>query len=232
MEWKDCDMETVVTWIFAGGEISYPFMETYIKKNRADRIIAVDGGLVAVNQLGICPTHIVGDFDTVDAELLKQYQLEKQIVIREFQPKKDLTDGQIAIELALELGSTKMVLFGATGKRLDHLLGNLYLLYMAEQDGACCEIVDAYNRVRLLRANQHYKIEKKTQFGRYISLLPFTDRVEGVTLIGFQYPLTDFTITRFFQPTLGISNEVVEESGDIWFSEGILICVESEDAPK
>ena len=37
-------------------------------------------------------------------------------------------------------------------------------------------------------------------------------------------------MTRFKNPTLGISNEVVEESGDIWFSEGILICVESVDA--
>ena len=225
-------MKTVVTWIFAGGEISYGFIETYIKKNQADRVIAVDGGLAVVNQLGICPTHIVGDFDTVDITLLEKYQSEKQIEIRKFQPKKDWTDGQIAIELALELGSTKITLFGATGKRLDHLLGNLHLLYMAEQGGACCEILDSYNRVRLLRANQHYRIEKKTQFGKYISLLPFTDQVEGITLVGFQYPLTDFTMTRFCNPTLGISNEVVEENGDIWFSDGILICVESSDIQK
>ena len=61
---------------------------------------------------------------------------------------------------------------------------------MAEQNGACCEILDAYNRVQLLRSNQYYRIEQKTQFGSYISLLPFTDRVEGITLTGFQYPLT------------------------------------------
>lgn len=224
------EMKTIVTWIFAGGEISYEFIQTYRKEHQADRIIAVDGGLMVTDRLGIRPTHIVGDFDTVNIELLRQYQSDPRVVIRKFQPKKDLTDGQIAIELALELCSTKIVLFGATGKRLDHLLGNLYLLYLAERDGACCEMVDAYNRIRLLRARQHYKIEKKTQFGTYVSLLPFTDQVEGITLTGFQYPLVDFTMTRFLNPTLGISNEVVEESGDIWFSDGILICIESVDA--
>ncbi len=222
-------MKTVVTWIFAGGEIPYELIETYRKKNQADWVIAVDGGLAAMERLEICPTHIVGDFDTVDTRLLEQYQLEKQVVIRKFQPKKDFTDGQIAIELALELCSTKIVLFGATGRRLDHLLGNLDLLYMAEQNGACCEILDAYNRVQLLRSNQYYRIEQKTQFGSYISLLPFTDRVEGITLTGFQYPLTNYTMTRFLNPTLGISNEIVEESGTIWFSDGILICIESTD---
>ncbi len=223
-------MRTGVTWIFAGGEISDGFVQMYMEKSRADWIVAVDGGLAAVNRLGISPTHIVGDFDTVNAELLEQYRADPKIVIRKFQPKKDLTDGQIAVELALELGSTRVVVFGATGKRLDHLLGNLDLLYLAERDGACCEIVDACNRIRLLRAKRHYRIEQKMQFGTYVSLLPFTDRVEGITLKGFLYPLVDFTMTRFKNPTLGISNEVVEESGDIWFSEGILICVESVDA--
>ena len=222
-------MKTVVTWIFAGGEIQEDFVADYAKENQADQIVAVDGGLAVVDRLGLCPTYIVGDFDTVSSELLKKYQLEKQVVVRKFQPKKDLTDGEIAVEVALELGSTKIVLFGTTGKRLDHLLGNLSLLYLAERDGASCEILDAYNRIRLLRCRQQYWIERGTQFGRYVSFLPFTDKVEGVTLTGFQYPLKDFTMTRFFNPTLGISNEIVEERGGIWFSEGILFCVESRD---
>ncbi len=88
-------MKTVVTWIFAGGEIQEDFVADYAKENQADQIVAVDGGLAVVDCLGLCPTYIVGDFDTVSSELLKKYQLEKQVVVRKFQPKKDLTDGEI-----------------------------------------------------------------------------------------------------------------------------------------
>lgn len=222
-------MGAVVTWIFSGGEIQDEFVEAYCKNNQVDWIIAVDGGLAVLERLGLRPAYIVGDFDTVDTKVLEKYQSDGQVVVREYQPEKDLTDGQIAVELALKLCSTKVVLFGATGKRLDHLLGNLHLLYMAERDGAVCEILDIRNRVRLLRGGNTYWVEQKTQFGKYVSLVPFTDVVKGITLTGFKYPLTDFTMTRFINPTLGISNEVVEERGSIWFSDGILICVESRD---
>lgn len=222
-------MKTVITWIFAGGLIQEEFIKEYSKMNQADRIIAVDGGLVSVDRLGLRPTHIVGDFDTIERELLEQYQSDQKIQVRKFRPEKDLTDSQIAVELALELHSTQIVLFGATGSRLDHVLGNLHLLSMAEQKGVSCEILDANNRIFLLKAGKEYPVEKKTQFGTYLSLIPFTDRVEGITLTGFKYPLTDFTMTRFANPTLGLSNEIAEENGRIWFSKGMLICVESRD---
>lgn len=222
-------MGSVVTWIFSGGEIQDDFVASYCKRNSADQIIAVDGGLAVLGRIGLRPTYIVGDFDTVDAAILEKYRSDAQIVVREFQPEKDLTDGQIAVELALKLWSTQIVLFGATGKRLDHLLGNLHLLYLAEQNGASCEILDAQNRIGLLRCKKTYRLEQKTQFGTYVSLIPFTDVVKGITLTGFKYPLTDYTMTRFSDPTLGISNEVVEEYGSIWFSDGVLICVESRD---
>lgn len=222
-------MKTVITWIFAGGMIQEEFVKEYIGMNRADRIIAVDGGLLSVDRLGLHPTHIVGDFDTVERELLEYYRADEKIQIRKFQPEKDLTDSQIAVELALELHSTKIVFFGATGSRLDHVLGNLHLLSMAEQKGVFCEILDANNRIFLLEAGKEYPVAKRKQFGIYISLIPFTDSVEGITLTGFKYPLTDFTMTRFTNPTLGLSNEIVEEKGSIWFSKGVLICVESRD---
>jgi len=222
-------MKTVVTWIFAGGMIENKWIADYTRVHQADWLIAVDGGLAVMDSLKLHPTHIVGDFDTVEQGLLKKYQLDKEIQIRKFQPKKDLTDSQIAMEVALELNSNKIILFGATGSRLDHVIGNLHLLSMAEQKGVSCEMLDLNNRISLLKAGREYQISKSAQYGKYISLIPFTDRVEGITLKGFQYPLTDFTMTRFTNPTLGISNELVEEAGSICFSDGMLLCVESKD---
>jgi len=219
-------MKEVVTWIFAGGEIQEDFLEHYLKTNRADTIIAADAGLAAVDQFQLPVQYLVGDFDSIHQKLLEKYLSNPKIQVRKFQPEKDLTDSQIAVELALEIGSTQIVLFGCTGNRLDHLLGNLHLLYMAEQKGVVCEMLDKYNRIRILKPGVDYILNQKTLFGKYVSLIPFTDRVEGLTLYGFRYPLTDFTLTRFENPTLGISNELAKEKGRIRFLKGELICIE------
>ena len=64
--------------------------------------------------------------------------MEEQI--RQFNPVKDATDTQIAIELAMELGSRKITLVGGTGTRLDHVLGNIQTLYLPFAKGIDCRI--------------------------------------------------------------------------------------------
>ena len=65
--------------------------------------------------------------------------------------------------------------------------------------------------------------------GKYVSFLPYTEQVLGITLTGFQYPLKKKNIRRGEEAGLCISNEVAEEMGQIVFDEGVLICVESCD---
>ena len=45
-------------------------------------VIAVDGGLAAVKSLNIRPDAIVGDFDTVKGELLKEYRSDRRHSLR------------------------------------------------------------------------------------------------------------------------------------------------------
>ncbi len=54
--------------------------------------------------------------------------------------EKDQTDTDIALEWALEQQATKIRLFGATGGRLDHLFGNVQLLFKGK-DGQI-ELID------------------------------------------------------------------------------------------
>lgn len=71
----------------------------------------------------------------------------------------------------------------------------------------------------------------KTQaYGHYVSLLPLTDSVKGVTLGGFKYPTENLTFYR--EQTLGVSNEIVQEEATVEFSDGIFIVVESQDERK
>ena len=86
------------TLILLGGNL---YQGRGYQKEKFDYVIAADGGLIAAEKMGILPTHIVGDFDTVPKEMVDFYQ-KKNIPVRIFQPEKDMTDVQIAVEMEVE----------------------------------------------------------------------------------------------------------------------------------
>lgn len=66
--------------------------------------------------------YIVGDFDSLPGEILERYRQEGEIPIRTYNPVKDATDTKIALDKALEEGSTEIWILGATGTRIDHVV--------------------------------------------------------------------------------------------------------------
>ena len=218
------------TVIISGGRIERDFALPFLKNEVFDQIIAVDNGLKLLYENQIRPTWIVGDFDTAAPELVEYYQRQTDIPIRRFNPVKDSTDSQIAIELALELGSSEITILGGTGTRLDHVLGNIQSLMLARKKGVSCIILDAYNRIRLMDGVVHLK--KSEQYGKYVSLLPLTTEVTGVDLRVFKYELTDYTFTSTGSAGLGVSNEITAEVAEIRIKTGIFVLIESRDEPK
>ncbi|MCI8584319.1 MAG: thiamine diphosphokinase [Lachnospiraceae bacterium] len=216
----------VHTLIISGGSIEVDLALLLLEKNY-DHIIAVDGGLGFCMEQKIRPTRIVGDFDTLPPKILKWYREHTKIEIRKYNPVKDATDTQIAVELALELGSQEITILGGTGTRLDHVLGNIQTLYMALEKGVDCRILDGHNRIRLIR--ERWVIKRAEQYGTYFSLIPYTEEVYGVTLKGAKYPLRDYHFTIFGTGSLGVSNEIMEEQVEISIKKGILILIESKD---
>lgn len=208
--------------IITGGELASLFLADYVNNHPSELLIVVDGALEITHSLGIKPDYIVGDFDTVNKELLDCY--DDDIILRH-PPEKDQTDTELAIETALSLGCNRLVFFGATGSRLDHSLGNIFLLERLLKQGIAAEIFDENNRLYL--KNQAFILNRKEIRGDFISLLPLTETVEKVTLCGFKYPVENLTFYR--EKTLGISNEITEEEASVKFSDGIFIVVESRD---
>ena len=88
-----------------------------------------------------------------------------------------------------------------------------------------CALVDAHNRIRMIR--QGLKIRKEEQYGKYESLLAFGGSAEKITLTGFYYPLHGYTMRA--GDGIGISNEITEEVAEICLESGTLIVVESRD---
>ena len=83
--------------IVSGGSIDINFSKEYIKDKKYDRIIAADSGLAHCKEIGIEPTDILGDFDSLkNKELLEEYR-KKGIPLREFPTRKDYTDTHLAV---------------------------------------------------------------------------------------------------------------------------------------
>lgn len=215
------------TLIISGGNIGIDLALGLLKIKRFDHIIGVDGGLKFCYDHKIVPTRIVGDFDTLSPEILTWYKKNTQIEIREYNPVKDATDTQIAVELALSLGSDHVTILGGTGTRLDHVLGNIQSLYLALEKGVDCEILDEHNRIRLIQGE--YRIKKTEQYGKYVSLIPFTTDVNGVTLEGLKYPVQDQHFTVQGSGGFGVSNEIAADEARISLKQGIFIMIESKD---
>ena len=188
-------------------------------------IIAGDRGLEALYKLKIIPNHVVGDFDSVSAEILEFYKKQSQITFHTFNSEKDNTDTDIALQLAIGLKSSRITIRGALGKRMDHALANIHILKDALEANIPCQIIDEHNRIYLI--NKEMTLEKDKVYGKYVSLIPLTSIVEGLTLTGFKYPLNHYTLP--IGTSLGISNEMIEDIAHIEMKKGILIVIESKD---
>ena len=185
-----------------------------------DFIICADGGLNYLDNLNIIPNLIVGDFDSVDESLLVKYQNIKTI---RFSKDKDYTDTELAIEEAIKSGYREIIIFGATGTRLDHTMANMMLIEKYLKENVEIKIIDNNNIVQILDKN--IIINKKT--GYYLSIVPITECIEGITLNGLKYPLDNVNVQR--GSTLCISNEIVDDKAIIQLSKGIGLLFLSRD---
>lgn len=207
--------------ILTGGSLDLAFACSYIKQWKPDQIITADKGLVYARQCGIEPDVILGDFDSCDKTVMDEFSTEQKILVP---CEKDDTDTGLAMQKAIEMGADEILILGATGTRLDHVMGNMGQLVFAARHGVFAQIVDPCNRISVVKNGQ--KIRREGQFGKYISLIPVYE-AKGVTLKGFKYPLNNDTLV--FHESWGISNELEKDEGSIYYKEGILLLIESKD---
>lgn len=213
--------------IVSGGNTEIDFLSDYLAQYTFSYIIAVDKGLEAIHRLSLSPTHLVGDFDSVDRAILDLYRGRADITEEVLVPEKDDTDTEHAVCMALSLPVDAICMVGCTGTRMDHTFGNVHVLMRAFERGVDAWIVDRHNVIRLISG--HFVVKKKEQFGQYISLFPFSGKVTGITLFGFKYPLSDASLSPADCYSLCVSNELLEEQGVIEIKEGVMVYFETRD---
>lgn len=206
--------------IFTGGSLSPEFLKEI---RRDDVLIAADRGALYLIEHGIRPHFAVGDFDSITAEERERVRLNSERMISVDAVEKDWTDTEMAFETALDMEPTHILMLGATGTRLDHTLANVHIMIRAMQHHISCTLQDEHNY--LILTTSEALVEDRGY--QYVSLLPLTPEVTGISLEGFQYPLDKATL-RMGQ-SLGISNKLVGPSGTVTIDSGLLLIIQSRD---
>ena len=213
--------------IISGGTIEDGFAKQFLRENTFDYIIAADRGLEFCDRAGISVDYIVGDFDSIDVQLIDAYEKDGSIAIDRYNPVKDYTDTGIAMRKAVEMGAAEVYFIGATGTRMDHSMSNIFCLYYLYKKNIRGVIMDAHNRITM-PLKKSFSISAQEQYGKFISFFPYTAEVTKLTLQGFQYPVTDRTMT-IGDEGLFVSNQLAATEGHVSYQDGIMIMIESRD---
>lgn len=184
-------------------------------------VFCADGGYANACAAGLRPDFLIGDWDSGSRP-------ELEVPCVTLPVEKDVTDLQAAMEQALSMGITSLLLCGCTGGRLDHTASNLLLLEWLARRGGAGMIVDEDNEVRLLTPG-HVWVEDRPHY-HYLSLIPLDQTVSGVSLGGTKYPLTQARLTR--GDTLSISNEPRQRMLEITISSGRALLIRSQREEK
>jgi len=200
--------------IISGGVITnYEYIKAYIKDS--DTIICADSGYNHAVKMGLAPSIVVGDFDSIG-------ELPQDVPCLQYPSQKDLTDTEIAIEYARNKGFRDFLLLGVTGSRIDHSLTNILLLKNILARGEQAVIVDEHNKVMITDS----QLSLHEPPGSIVSLIPLTD-CRGVTTENLDYPLCDADM--FIGKGLGVSNIMTGSNAGVSVKNGVLLVIIAKD---
>ena len=192
------------------------FLGDEIRRAGDPVIICTDGAAERMREIGRAPDLIVGDMDSVDEATLQYFEAKGSRIVRH-SAHKDETDTQLALERAFEMDPEGIRIFGALGGRIDHALANISLLVMCAKRGINAKIVN--KDCELFVVDGSCVIDGRE--GETVSLLPLSSDVRGITLGGFEYPLSD-AVMEIGVP-YGISNRLTRARGKISVESGYLL---------
>ena len=193
-------------------------------------VVAADGGWAKAKALGLSPTVLVGDADSLSEEAFAAAAATPGIEVARSRQDKDESDTELAVLAAFRRGARRVIVLGALGgKRFDHALANVGLLALPSPGQGAVELLDATTRVRLLRGAAAGQDQAELVLdgppGDVVSLLPFGAAAEGVTTDGLLFPLRGETLPP--GPARGLSNVRTSPTARVSLRAGGLLIVET-----
>lgn len=213
------------TVIISGGQIEEGFVEEILAQHEDAHVVGVDKGMEYLYHHNILPHYIVGDFDSVDQEVIQYYRTETNVAIREYNPIKDATDTENAIRLSITLGSKEIYILGATGGRVDHLWANIQTLSIACKANVKAYILDKRNKIMVI--DKPCVLKRSEAYGKYLSVFSLSGEIYEFSLKGTKWSLEHHTLRPM--DSLTVSNQFQSEEVEIDFSSGLLVVMETKD---
>jgi len=200
--------------IMANGQ--YGDLAFYARKfSGAECILCADGGANFACQLGWRPAAVIGDMDSILPEVRSHYS-EMGVPFTLLPRRKDETDTQKVLALAMEMGATEIIMLGTLGGRLDHTLSNIYSgIDLLKQD---IKISHISPEVCIYLVNRD--LELWGEKGDLVSILSLSDTAQGVTISGFEYPLQNVCLEK--GDPFAISNVMTGTRAVVHLQEGVL----------
>lgn len=207
---------TKACYIIAGGEID----KSGFCKNLNDYYtICADSGFDNAIKLDLTPNVVLGDFDSISDEGIFQVD-NMEIKKIKFPSEKDMTDTELAINYAIDIGFNEIMIIGALGSRFDHSLSNIFNLFKYRNYNI--KLVNTNNEITLI--NKSLELEKDDFF---YSIIPLTIEGIKVNLTGFYYDSKELLIEM--GSSIGISNQIKNRKAKIELLDGIGILIKAKD---
>ncbi len=209
--------------VVAGGEcLELTTLVKIIKESSL--VVAADLGAEHLLRAGRVPDAVIGDLDSCDKGIIERIKETKCEFVK-LAEEKDLTDTEAAIDYCIARGYQEVLVAAALkGKRLDHLFGNVFLLPKYVKKGLKVRLIDDSGRFLEVISREISFSGKK---GTFVSLIPISETVNGVTTKGLKYDLDEADLTQ--GNTLGISNQIENEDVVIKLDEGLLLVIKEKD---
>ena len=181
-----------------------------------DLVIAADGGLDSLISLGITPDLVLGDMDSVSADLGDTERIVYPV-------RKDETDSFLAYFEGAKRGYTEFVLYGCVGGREDHTYANYSLLVYAAKRGhkvtlvgKVCDTTALVNESAVLCGAP----------ASHLSVFAFGSEARGVSIRGAEYEAEDVILTPDFP--LGVSNRFQSTPVTVEVRDGALLIMQEK----
>ena len=175
----------------------------------ATSIICCDGAVNNLVDHGLKPTHIIGDMDSISLELKNKY--EDMLIHIEEQNENDLRK---ALKWAENNGGKKASILGATGKRDDHSLANIFTL-LEFPSNLGMDIVTDYGKFSVVKDEQKFA----SFTGEQVSLFSADNTIE-ITTTSLKYNLNSKQLTNLY---FGSLNESINDVFTISISHGKIL---------
>jgi thiamine pyrophosphokinase len=184
-----------------------------------DFILCADGGTRHALAMDLAPRLVIGDFDSLSPHEIVEAESKGAQIVR-YPHDKNETDLELAIDHALDLEPSAILILGALGNRLDQTLGNIALLSDTRLVAMDVRLDDGLEEAFFCRGRSDLS---GGTAGDIVSLIPWGGAAQGVRTEGLKWPLHDETL--YSEKTRGISNELTGDSASVSLSSGLLLVI-------